>query len=724
DFQPNYDDRLVEPMVLPGKFPHLLINGGVGIAVGMATSLLPHNAGEMFDAIVAVIDDPDIALADLLKVVPGPDFPAGGIICGKRGIVDGYATGRGRLTVRGRVHTEEMKNGREQLVIDEIPFQLVQNTLMERIVDAVKEERIKDISDVRNESGRGAQTRIVCELKRGADPAVVENQLYQFTPLQSTLSIMNIALVNRQPRTLPLKEMIRCYIDHRVDVIERRTRHLLHEARKRAHVLEGLIFAVCDIDEVIALIRRSRTREEAITALSERAFRIAPDHRYAPRIPARLKEAASGAPGLRLTRVQAEAIGAMRLIQLVGLEIERLVADYAGVAAEIEGFEAILADRALVLKMVKDDCVQMRARYATPRRTAIEESDADIDIEALIREETAAVTISHDGLMKRSALSVYREQNRGGRGIIASDSKENDFIEHLLVASTHDDVLVFTDTGRVFRIKVYEIPEMARTAKGRSIRNIVELREDEKGVAFLPVEDFEKREDYLVFATAQGRVKRSGLRLYQNVNRGGIIAVALNEGDTLIGVTTTSGHDHLLLGTAKGMAIRFKESDARPMGRDAAGVKGIELAGDDRVVGLVRVEMRDEDDASSSVHPEVDLLTVTQNGFGKRTALLEYLVQGEGPGGAVEHRTQSRGGKGRIDIRTTERNGDVVAVKAVRPGDGLVCVTEGGLLVRMPVDQISRIGRNTQGVRVVNVREGDRVVATAVVPPDENPAPP
>jgi len=726
DFQPNYDDRLQEPMVLPGKFPHLLINGGVGIAVGMATSVLPHNAGEMFDAIMAVIDEPDIELAELLKIVPGPDFPTGGVICGRRGIVDGYATGRGRLTVRGKVHVEEMKNGREQLVIDEIPFQLVQQTLMERIVEAVKEERIKDISDVRNESGRGAQTRIVCELKRGADPAVVENQIYQFTPLQSTLSIMNIALVNRQPRTLSLKEMIRCYIDHRVDVIERRTRHLLHEARKKAHILEGLIFAVCDIDEVIALIRSSRTREEAIGKLSDRAFRIAGDHRFASKIPARLMQmvGAAGGAGVRLTRVQAEAIGAMRLIQLVGLEIERLVGEYAAVVEEIEGYEAILADRALVLKIVKDDCVQMRARYATPRRTAIEESDADIDIEALIREETAAVTISHEGWVKRAALSVYRSQNRGGRGIIASDAKENDFIEHLIVASTHDDVLVFTDTGRVFRIKVYEIPEMARTAKGRSIRNVVELRSDENAVAFLPIEDFEKREDFLVFATAQGRIKRSGLKLYQNVNKGGIIAVALNDGDSLIGVATTSGHDHLLLGTAKGMAIRFREDDARPMGRSAAGVKGIELADGDSVVGLVRIEMRDGDDPTSTAHPEVDLLTVTANGYGKRTDLAEYLVQGEGEGGGVEYRIQSRGGKGRIDIRTTERNGDVVAVKAVTEGDELVCVTEGGLLVRMPVEQISRIGRNTQGVRVVNVKEGDRVVATAVVPPEEAQAAP
>jgi DNA gyrase subunit A len=721
DFQPNYDDRLEEPTVLPGKFPHLLINGGVGIAVGMATSLLPHNAGEVFDAITAVIDEPEIELAELLKIIPGPDFPTGGIIRGRRGIVDGYHTGRGKLSVRGRVHVEDMANGRQQLVIDEIPYQLVQQTLMERIVDAVKDERIKEISDVRNESGRDARTRIVCELKRGADPAVVENQLYQFTPLQSTLSIMNIALVNRQPRTLSLKEIIRHYIDHRIVVIERRTRTLLHEAKKKAHIQEGLIFAVCDIDEVIRLIRSSRTREEAIEKLAQRGFQIAQGHKYTEKIPQRLLKQAQavGGDGVHLTRVQAEAIGAMRLIQLVGLEIEKLVAEYARLVEEIEGLEAILADRGRVMTMIKNDCAEMRTRYATPRKTAIEEGDADIDLEALIREEDVAVTISHAGWVKRVPLTTYRSQNRGGRGVAGASTNEDDFIEHIFVASTHDNLLCFTDSGRVFKIKVYEAPEMARTAKGRSIRNLIELRDGEKAVEFMPIKDFEKHEDFLVFATAQGKIKRSSLRLYQNVNRAGIIAVDLNEGDRLIGVTYTSGNDHLLLGTTNGMSIRFKESDARPMGRSAAGVKGIELSEGDEVVDLVRIEMRDENDPTSSVHPEVDLLTITENGYGKRTSLTEYLVAGEAADGSVEYRVQSRGGKGRIDIRATERNGRVVAMKSVTEKDGVVCVTEGGLLVRMPVGQISRIGRNTQGVRVVNVKEGDRVVAAAVVPEEE-----
>ena len=718
DFQPNYDDRLMEPLVLPGKFPHLLINGGVGIAVGMATSLLPHNAGEIFDAICAVVDNPELTLPELLEIVPGPDFPTGGVICGRSGILSGYSSGRGKLTVRGRVHTEELPNGRQQVVIDEIPYQLIQTTLMERIVDSIKEERIKDISDVRNESGRDAQTRIVCELKRGADPAVVENQLYQFTPLQSTISIMNIALVNRQPRTMTLKQLIEQYILHREDVITRRTRHLLHEAKKRAHVLEGLIYAVCDIDEVIRIIRSARTREEAINKLAARRFRIPASHEHAPKIPERLMRVASSADGVLMTRVQAEAIGAMRLIQLVGLEIERLTGDYAKVVAEIEGYEKILGDRNLVLGMIKDDCAEMKSRYATPRRTAIEESATDIDIAALIQEEDVAVTISHNGWVKRVPLDTYREQHRGGRGIKASDLHSDDFIEKLFVASTHDDLMCFTDTGRVFKIKVYEIPQMARTAKGRSIRSLIELRDGEKTVAYLPIKDFEKGEDFLCFATAMGKVKRTSLKLFQNVNRAGIIAIDLNEGDELIGVTSTTGRDHLLLGTRHGMSIRFNEDDARAMGRSAAGVKGIELGDEDRVVGLVRIEMAGEDDGDAA-DPDLALLTVTENGYGKRTALSEYLVQSESEAGEVSYRAQSRGGKGRIDIRTTERNGMVVAVRAVTEEEGVVFVTRDGLLVRTPAAQISKIGRNTQGVRVVNLKEGDRLIGAAVTPASE-----
>ena len=573
---------------------------------------------------------------------------------------------------------------------------------------------------MRNESGRDAQTRIVCELRKGTDPAVVENQLYQFTPLQSTISIMNIALVNRQPRTMSIKELLQHYIEHRIDVIERRTRHLLHEAKKRAHVLEGMIYAVCDIDEVIKLIRSSKTREEAIQKLMARRFRIPADHPFAPQIPARLLKIASSERGVAMTRVQAEAIGSMRLIQLVGLEIEKITADYRKVVAEIEDYEAILADRERVLRIIKDDIAQMRERYDRPRRTSIEESADDIDFADLIQEHSVAVTISHEGYVKRNPLDTYKAQGRGGRGIQGGKiAKDEDFLEHLFIASTHDDLLCFTDSGRVFKMKVYEIPELSRTSKGRSIVNLIDLKPGEKCVAYLPISDFEKGEDFLVFATAQAKVKRSSLKLYQNVNRSGLIAINLNDGDELVGVACTSGHDHLLLGTANGMSIRFEEDDARAMGRSSAGVKGIDLAEGDRVVGLVKIQMNDSGEATDSVRGDVDLLTVTENGYGKRTDLNEYLVASEQDDGSFEYRTQSRGGKGRRDIKTTARNGKVVAIKSVIDNEDIVFVTRNGMIVRTQSEEIRRIGRNTAGVRLVNIKAGDRVVSAAVTPRDE-----
>ncbi|XHC26029.1 DNA gyrase C-terminal beta-propeller domain-containing protein [Phycisphaerales bacterium ac7] len=549
---------------------------------------------------------------------------------------------------------------------------------------------------------------------------MVENQLYQFTPLQSTISIMNIALVNRQPRTMSIKELLQHYIDHRIDVIERRTRHLLHEAKKRAHVLEGMIYAVCDIDEVIKLIRSSKTREEAIQKLMARRFRIPADHPFAPQIPERLLKIASSQRGVAMTRVQAEAIGSMRLIQLVGLEIEKITADYRKVVAEIEDYEAILADRERVLTIIKDDVAQMRERYDRPRRTSIEESADDIDFADLIQEHSVAVTISHEGYVKRNPLDTYKAQGRGGRGIQGGKlAKDEDFLEHLFIASTHDDLLCFTDSGRVFKMKVYEIPELSRTSKGRSIVNLIDLKPGEKCVAYLPISDFEKGEDFLVFATAQAKVKRSSLKLYQNVNRSGLIAINLNDGDELVGVACTSGHDHLLLGTANGMSIRFEEDDARAMGRSSAGVKGIDLADGDEVVGLVKIQMNDSGEATDSVRGDVDLLTVTENGYGKRTDLNEYLVASEQEDGSVEYRTQSRAGKGRRDIKTTARNGKVVCVKAVIDNEDIVFVTRNGMIVRTQSEEIRRIGRNTAGVRLVNIKAGDRVVSAAVTPRDE-----
>ncbi|MFO0875254.1 MAG: DNA gyrase subunit A [Phycisphaerales bacterium] len=714
DFKPNYDDRLMEPTVLPARLPNLLVNGSSGIAVGMTSSMPPHNVREICAAVVAVIDDPEVGIEKLLAIVPGPDFPTGGIIMGRRGIAEAYATGRGRIVVRGRIKLEKY-NGRETIVIHEIPYQVSQAQLMEEIVEARKNDRIPDIAEVHNHSGRGARTRILVVLKKGADPGVVEKQLYEYTKLQTTYSVANIALVNRQPRTLTLKQLVQCHIDHRVEVVTRRTEFLLRQAKQAAHRLEGLILAVCDIDEVIAIIRGSRTREQAIERLQVRGFRIANDHPYARFVPRRLVERsqtiAQGASGegVRLTRVQAEAIGALRLIQLTGLEIEKLAAEYAKLVEEIDGYERILADRRLVLDIVREDELELAERFGDERKTEIADSDADdFELGDLVPEHTVVITVSHRGYVKRLPAETYRQQGRGGRGIRAGETREEDYIDHVLVASTHDDLLCFTDTGRIFRMKVWQIPEMSRTSGGRAIVNLLELRPDESICAFLTVPDFERSEDYLFFATAKGRVKRSSLKDYRNVHRSGIIAVSLNDGDRLIDVVRTSGGDHVVLATATGMAIRFDENDVRVMGRNAAGVWGIELRDEDEVVGLVRC-------AAVPSAGEPDLLTVTENGFGKRTSLGEYLVQVED--GST--RLQSRGGKGRIDIRTTDRNGKVVAVRAVVESDSLVLVSVQGMLVRIAAGSVSRIGRNTQGVKLVDLKEGDRLIGVATLPETE-----
>jgi len=699
DYQPNYDDRLTEPTVLPGRFPNLLVNGSSGIAVGMACSSPPHNLTEICDGILAVIDEPDITLEQLMEIIQGPDFPTGGIIQGRQAIIAAYATGRGRVVVRGRVHFERSGN-RDLIVIDEIPYQVVQSLLIERIVDNAKSGRIRDIADVKNFSGKAHRTRIVVYLKRGANVEVVEKQLYQYTPLRSVYSIINIALVNRRPRTLGIKSLIQCYIDHRKEVIRRRTEYLVRQAQQQAHKLEGLIYAVCEIDEVIALIRSSSTREEAIERLTARRFRIGPDHAYAPLVPQSLIEQSNTGDGAELTRVQAEAIGALRLIQLVGLEIEKLTGDYTKLLGEIDGYEQILADERRILDLIREDCRELRARFGDKRHTEIQRTEAeDFEIGELIAEHAVAVTISHRGYVKRLPIDTYRDQHRGGRGIKGTAASEDDFIEHLFVASTHDDLLCFTNTGRVFKMKVFQIPEMSRTARGRAIVNLLELRDGERVVAFLNIQDFERSEDFLLFATAQARVKRTALKEYRNVHRAGIIAINLNEGDRLVDVLHTTGDNHVLLATATGMAIRFDENDARVMGRSAAGVKGIELRPGDELVGLIRVD----DDA--------DLLTVTENGYGKRTPLAEYLVRSDD--GTT--RSQGRGGKGRIDIRTTTRNGRVVSIRCVHEGDSLMFISEGGMIVRVPASSISQIGRNTQGVRLVNLKRGDKVIAAARV---------
>lgn len=702
DYKPNYDERLTEPVVLPAKFPNLLVNGSSGIAVGMASSMPPHNLREICDAVIRVIDEPDVDLGTLLQIVPGPDFPTGGIIVGRKGIRQAYATGRGKILVRGRVEHLEDKNGRVTLIITEIPYQVVQSNLIEKIVDAAKSGKITEISDVKNHSGRNHRTRVLVTLKRGADPHVVERMLYRYTPLQSTFSIINIALVKSQPRTLDIRKLIDHWVEHRQEVIRRRTEHLLRHARQQAHRLEGLIFAVCDIDEVIRLIRACQTRDEAIAALMARNFRIAADHEFAPIVPAQLLALSAG-DGITLTKVQADAIGSLRLIQLTGLEIEKLAKELNSIHDEITEYERILSDEAIILGMIREDCLEIREKYGDDRKTEIQDLEAeDFDIEELIQEHTVVVTISHGGWVKRVPSDTYRTQGRGGIGIKGGGSRDGDFIEHLFTASTHDHLLCFTNQGRVFKMKVWQVPEMSRTSKGRALANLLELRKDESARFFLPIADFEVSEDYLFFSTALGRVKRTSLKDFRNVNRSGIIAINLNDSDRLIGVELTRGNDHVLLATQRGMAIRFDENDARVMGRATAGVKGIDLAPSDEVVGLVRC------------NDNADLLTITERGYGKRTPLKDYLVHSEDG-----DRPQNRGGKGRIDIKTAGRNGSVVVVRTVTDDDNLMCISSDGMMVRLSAKGISTMGRNTQGVRVVTIRDGDTLIDCATAPGEE-----
>jgi DNA gyrase subunit A len=698
NFQPNYDETREEPTVLPSKFPNLLVNGSTGIAVGMACNLLPHNLREICDAIVHVIDHPDCSLNDLLQIVPGPDFPTGGTICGRDGIVEGYKNGRGRVTLRAKMHVEETAKGRSQIIIDEMPYNVIRRSILESIGEAVKKDLITDISDANDHSGREYACRIVVDLKRDADPNVVINQLYQYTPCQITVSMINIALVNRQPRTMGLKELIEHFIDHRKEVITRRTRFLLKKAQQRGHILEGLIFAVCDIDEVVRLIRSSKTRDEAIQKLRVKAFRIATDHPYAARIPVALLEKAALKPIL-LSQAQAEAIGRLQLIQLVGLEIEKLVDEYRSVVDEIEGYEAILRDESLVMDIIREDTFEMKEKYGDDRRTEISGAVTDMNMDDLITPEDVVVTVSHDGYVKRLPVDTYRSQGRGGRGIKGTESREGDFVEHLFVANTHDYLLFFTNKGRVYWSRVYDVPEMSRTSGGRSVANLLDFQEGEKIANVLAVKDFNKEEQFLMFATAKGGVKKTALSAYANINRRGIIALGLEEGDWLIGVELTGGKDHVMLGTKSGLAIRFEESDVRAMGRPAGGVTGARFKREgDEVVSLIVVPNGD--------NTGLKLLTACLHGYGKRTPLEEYPVKG-------------RGTRGVINIDANERNGDVVNMKLVSDIDEVMLITEKGILIRTPVSEIRETGRNAAGVRLIRLDEGDRLVAMAKVDAEE-----
>src|SRR4051812_27896394 len=691
DLVPNYDERLLEPTVLPGKFPNLLVNGSQGIAVGMATSLPPHNLREICDAIVKVIDEPESTIKDLMKIVKGPDFPTGGVICGKQGIYDGYTTGRGRITVRGEVKVETgLRGNKEQLIITEIPYQVNKKTLVEQIADCVKDERIKDISDVRDESDREHAVRIVVELKRDADPNVVINQLYQYSQLQDTFSIINIALVNRQPRTLGLKDMVQLYINHRIEVIRRRTIFRLKKARQRAHILEGLILALADIHTeeitgrtsggkieimgVIELLRNRKGSPDVPTAklnLMKKKFSFDEALTWRAALPKsfkkRVDEETKKNGGMTLSAAQADAILTMQLQRLVGLEIDKLTEEYNRLAEEIEGYELILSDPKRVLDLIREDTIEMKEKYGDERRTKITNDATDIDIEDLIADEQVVVTISHEGYIKRMPLDTYRKQGRGGRGVVGADAKEGDFISTLFIASTKDYLMFFTNLGRVYWQKVYDVPNLPRQSKGRAIANLLEMQESEKLAEVLAVRDFEDEGKHLFFATCQGVVKKTLLKAFGNVMKKGIIAIGLEPKDRLIGVAVTNGNDQILLATREGMAIRFDESDVRDMGRPAAGVSGADLANKDVVVDLVVIPHGQETGDN-----QVTVLTACENGYGKRTPVEDY-------------RLTRRGAKGVINIKTTERNGPVVGVKPVRDGDELMMISKMGQVVRIGV---------------------------------------
>jgi DNA gyrase subunit A len=762
DFVPTYDERSTEPSVLPSKFPNLLVNGSAGIAVGMATSIPPHNLKEVCDALIRVIDEPDISIDELLEVIPGPDFPTGGIICGASGIRRGYYTGRGTIVLRARARIEEDSRGRYRIVVNEIPYQQFRDRVEERIAELVNDDRIKGIAAIRNESDLKEPVRLVIELKRDADPDVVLNQLYQFSPLQDSFSLIFLALVDGKPRTLNLKELLQEFLRHRATVIRRRTQFLLSKARQRKHTIEGLLVALANIEEIIRIIRLSQTQADAKVRLMGVAS------------PASMLARALGEEGFRqfqaergvadayaLTAVQADAILRMTLGQLVNLEQNKLADEHRTLLAEIAEFVRILSDERNVLNIIKDELSEIRRKYGDERRTEISGQEiGDIDMEDLIAEETMVVTISHQGYIKRTPASMYRAQRRGGKGLTGAKTDEEDPIAHLFVASTHAYLLFFTNKGNVYWQKVYGLPQLGRESRGRAIVNLLNLREGERITDCRPVRDFDLPGHFLMMATRKGLVKKTPLEAYSRPRTGGIIAIKLREDDELVDVVVTKPGDEVVLATANGMAIRFSEADARPMGRNASGVKGIALSNGDELVGMVVAD------------PAATLLTACERGYGKRTyfgpnspvvddgeeaeaqdrsaaddSLIEspsaedlagpdQTAAGEDSGsersnGALDdesgdeltsssrYRTQRRGGKGLRDIKTTERNGKVIGIQRVSNDDELMMMTIRGKIQRIAAREISVIGRNTQGVRIMSLDEDDKLAAIVRVPNEE-----
>ena len=664
DFIPNYDDRLKEPSVLPAKLPNLLINGAYGIAVGMACSIPPHNLTEVINGTIAQLDKPDITNEELMEYIKGPDFPTAGIIVGKDGIKNAYTTGKGKVCLRAKAEIEEDNRGRYKIIVTEIPYQVNKSALVENIAKLVQLKTIEGISDLRDESDRDG-LRIVIELKRDANPNVVLNLLYKHTQLQTTQSMLMLALVDNQPRFLKLNEIIGCYIKHREDVVVRRTKFDLAKAEARLHILEGLRIALDNIDEIIAIIRKSY--DDAAQRLMER---------------------------FGLSEIQANSILEMRLRTLQGLQREKIENEYNDLVKLIAHLKEILASEQLVKDIIKEELLEMKEKYGDERKTSITHGVGDIDFESLIKEETNVVTLTHFGYIKRIAADVYRSQKRGGKGLTAMNTREDDFVENLFVTSTHDYIMFFTNTGKAFRLKAYELPEASRISKGTAIVNLLQLAQGEKIAAVMPVKNYND-DLYVLMATSHGLIKRTKLSEYSNIRKSGIQGITLKEGDELIDVRLTDGTNDIVMVTRQGLSIRFPEDEVRAVGRTSMGVKGIELAKDDKVVGMEPIK---EDNGY--------VLTITENGFGKRTELEEYRCQG-------------RAGKGVLTYKITAKTGNIVGVEIVDDDDDVMMITDNGIIIRINVNDISILGRNTQGVTLMRTSDGGKLINIAKLPNEE-----
>ncbi|MFA9462333.1 DNA gyrase subunit A [Thiohalorhabdus methylotrophus] len=689
DFVPNYDGAETEPAVLPSRVPNLLVNGAAGIAVGMATNIPPHNLREVIDGCVALIDNPEHSVDDLIGIITGPDFPTAGIINGREGILSAYRTGRGSIRIRGRVRTEEDKKGRQRLVVHELPYMVNKARLVEKIADLVKDRKIEGISDLRDESDKDG-IRVVIELKRDEEPEIILNNLYKQTQLESVFGITLLALDQGQPRTLNLKEVLEAFVQHRREVVTRRTLYDLRQARKRAHTLEGLAVALANLDPVINLIRQSpdpaTAKERLTTEVWEPGGVEYLVQRAAQSGGIRNEEGLGLVDGgYKLSPEQAQAILDMRLHRLTGLERDKVIGEFEEILDKIDDLLDILRSEARLMGVIRDELVDIKERFGDERCTEIQEAASELTLEDLVAEEDMVVTMTRAGYIKRQPLSGYRAQRRGGKGKAATATRDaEDFVERLFVASTHQYILCFSNSGKVYWLKVYELPEAGRTARGKAIVNLLPLEKDERITTVLPVDAFEEGR-YVVMATSRGVVKRVDLMEFSRPRKAGIIAIKLGEGESLVGARITSGDDELLMATNRGKAIRFPEQEVRAMGRTAHGVRGIEMGEEDRLIAL------------QVVRPGWEVLTVTENGFGKRTALEEYRVQG-------------RGGQGILTIKESDRNGEAVSVRLVHPDNEAMLVTSQGTLIRTPLDGISRLGRNTQGVRLIDLGEGEHVV--------------